>query len=38
MEGCCERGNELSGSTKGWVILEYLNDWRLLKKKFAQSS
>jgi hypothetical protein len=25
-------GNETSGSIKCWEVLEYLHDWRLLKK------
>jgi hypothetical protein len=32
MEGSYEDGNEPSGSIKRWEILEWLNDWRLLKK------
>jgi hypothetical protein len=33
--GSCEHGNEPSGSIKRWEILEYLSDWRLLKKGLA---
>jgi hypothetical protein len=32
VKGSCEEGNEVSGSIKCWVFLEYLNNWRLLKK------
>jgi hypothetical protein len=32
VEGFFKHGNELSGFVKYWEILEYLNDWRLLKK------
>jgi hypothetical protein len=32
LEGSCEHGNESSCSIKYWEILEYLSDWRLLKK------
>jgi hypothetical protein len=34
-EGCCEHGNEPSGSIKCWEILEQLRNWRLLKKDSA---
>jgi hypothetical protein len=33
VEGSCEHGNELSGFIKGWEVLEWLHNWRLLKKK-----
>jgi hypothetical protein len=32
VEGSYELGNEPSGSIKFWEILEWLSDWRLLKK------
>jgi hypothetical protein len=32
VEESCEHGNEPSGSIKFWKILEYLRDWRILKK------
>jgi hypothetical protein len=32
VEGSCEHGDELSGSIKGWKVLEWLHNWRLLKK------
>jgi hypothetical protein len=32
VEGSCEHGNEPSGWIKCWVILEWLCNWRLLKK------
>jgi hypothetical protein len=35
MEGSCEHGNESSGSIKGWEVLEWLHNWRLLKKGSA---
>jgi hypothetical protein len=38
MEGSCEHYNELSGSTKYWVILQLLPTWRLLKKTSATCS
>jgi hypothetical protein len=31
-EGYCKHGNELSGSIKFLEALEWLSDWRLLKK------
>jgi hypothetical protein len=31
MEGCCEHGNESSGSIKCWEALEELHNWELLK-------
>jgi hypothetical protein len=30
-----ERGNERSGSIKCWEVLEWLHNWRLLKKGSA---
>jgi hypothetical protein len=33
--GCCEHGNEPSGSIKCWTILEWLRTWQLLKKGSA---
>jgi hypothetical protein len=33
--GSCEHGNEPSGSIKFWEILEWLRNWRLLKKASA---
>jgi hypothetical protein len=33
--GCCEHGNEPSGSVKGGVFLDYLSDCWLLKKDSA---
>jgi hypothetical protein len=30
--GSCECDNERSGSVKCWEILEYMSDWRLLKR------
>jgi hypothetical protein len=38
VEGSCEHGNEPSGSTKCWKILEQLRDWPLLKKDSAPQS
>jgi hypothetical protein len=35
VEGSCEHGNETSDFIKCWEILEWLNDWRLLKKGSA---
>jgi hypothetical protein len=29
--GCCEHGNEPSGSIKGGELVEYLSDYQLLK-------
>jgi hypothetical protein len=31
-QGALERCNELSGSIKCWKVLEWLNDWWLIKK------
>jgi hypothetical protein len=28
--GCCEHGNEQSGSIKGDVIIEFIGDYQLL--------
>jgi hypothetical protein len=35
VEGSCEHGNEPSGSIKCWEILEWLHNWRLLKKRLG---
>jgi hypothetical protein len=35
VEGSCEHVNAHSGSMKCWEVLEYLRDWRLLKKGSA---
>jgi hypothetical protein len=35
MEGSYEHGNEPSGYIKCWEVLEYLRNWRLLKKGSA---
>jgi hypothetical protein len=35
VEGSCEHGNEPSGSTKCWQILQWLHNWRRLKKGSA---
>jgi hypothetical protein len=35
MENSCEHGNEPSGSIKCYEILEWLQNWRLLKKSSA---
>jgi hypothetical protein len=35
VQGSCEHGNEPSGSLKCWENLEYLRNWRLLKKGSA---
>jgi hypothetical protein len=32
VKGSCERGNEPSGSIKLWEVLEWVNNWQLLKK------
>jgi hypothetical protein len=32
VEGSCQHGNELPGSVKCWEILEWLHNWRLLRK------
>jgi hypothetical protein len=33
--GSCEHGNEPSGSINVWEVLEWLHNWRLLKKGSA---
>jgi hypothetical protein len=38
MEGSCEHGYQSSGSINFWEVLEYLHNWRLLKKGSAPSS
>jgi hypothetical protein len=35
LEGSCEHGNQPSGSMKCWAVLEWLRNWRLLKKGSA---
>jgi hypothetical protein len=35
VEGSCEHGNESSSSIKCWEVLEWLHNWRLLKKGSA---
>jgi hypothetical protein len=35
VEESFEHGNEPSGSIKFWEVLEYLHNWRLLKKGSA---
>jgi hypothetical protein len=35
VEGSCERGNEPSGSIKLSEVLEWLDNWQLLKKGSA---
>jgi hypothetical protein len=35
LEGSFEHGNEVSGSIKCWEVLEWLHNWRLLKKGSA---
>jgi hypothetical protein len=35
VEGSCEHGNEPSVSIKCWEVLEWLHNWRLLKKGSA---
>jgi hypothetical protein len=35
VEGSCEHGNEHSCSIKCWEIVEWLRNWRLLKKDSA---
>jgi hypothetical protein len=32
VEGFCEHSNEPWGSIKVWEVLEYIYNWRLLKK------
>jgi hypothetical protein len=36
MEGSCEHGNEPSGSTKCFEIIEHPSDWQLIKKDSNQ--
>jgi hypothetical protein len=38
VEASCEHCNKLSGSIKFWEILEWMSDWRLLKKGSAPRS
>jgi hypothetical protein len=33
--GSCEHGDEPSGSIKCWEVLQWLHNWRLLKKGSA---
>jgi hypothetical protein len=35
VEGSCVHGIEPSGSIKCWEVLEWLNNWRLLRKGSA---
>jgi hypothetical protein len=35
LTGCCEHGNEPTGSIKCWEILEEVRDWWLLKKHLS---
>jgi hypothetical protein len=35
MEGSCDHGDEPSGSIKCWVVLEWLHNWRILRKGSA---
>jgi hypothetical protein len=35
VEGSCEHGDEPSSSIKCWEVLEWLHNWRLLKKVLA---
>jgi hypothetical protein len=35
VEGSCEHGDEPSGSIKCWEVLEWLHNWRILKKGSA---
>jgi hypothetical protein len=35
LTGSCEQGNEPPGSIKCWEVLEWLNNWQLLKKGSA---
>jgi hypothetical protein len=34
-KGSCEQGNKPSVSIKSWEVLEYLNNWQLLRKGSA---
>jgi hypothetical protein len=38
VEGCCEYGDELSGSIKVGTFFDHLNDFRLLKNDSASWS
>jgi hypothetical protein len=38
VKGSCEQGNTPSGCIKCWEVLEYMSDWRLLKKDSAPGS
>jgi hypothetical protein len=38
VEGACEHGDEPSASIKCWEVLEWLYNWRLLKKGSAPRS
>jgi hypothetical protein len=38
VEGSCEHGNETLGSIKRWENLEWLRNWRVLKKGSASWS
>jgi hypothetical protein len=35
VKGSCDHGDEPSGSIKCWDVLEWLDNWRLLKKGSA---
>jgi hypothetical protein len=35
VEGSCEHGNEPMGSINYWEVLEWLQNWQLLKKGSA---
>jgi hypothetical protein len=35
VKGCCDHGEEPSGSIKCWEILESLRSWKLLKKDLS---
>jgi hypothetical protein len=35
LQGSCEHGDEPSGSIKCWEVLEWLHNWRFLKKGSA---
>jgi hypothetical protein len=35
LEGSCEHGDKPSGSIKCWEVLEWLQNWQLLKKGSA---
>jgi hypothetical protein len=38
VDDCCEHGNEPSAFIKCWEVLEWLRNWRLLKKGSASWS